>query len=130
MTDLTKDVASNATEKGAAEIQFSAMDLTKNAVPKATEKAPEIPVSALDLTKESHREKGQQSSECAEPPQLEVRVRTHSGSPPSSHEIPNPDLEKEPQPEETSQEKIQTQDHNMLRPTILSYHSKVAHQNL
>ena len=100
MTDLTKNVALNATEKVAAEIQVLAMDLTKNDVSKATEVVAEIP--ALDLTKRSDVAKGQQSSESEEPPQLEVRVGPDS----SVSEITRPDQEKVPQ-SETSPEKIQ-----------------------
>ena len=91
---------------------------------------PPQPISALDLAKKSDGAKGQQSSESVEPPQLEVRVnlvrwRPDSGSPPpTTHEIA--DQEKEPQ-SETSQEKIPTQE---LRPTLLSYHSQVAYENL
>ena len=130
MTDLAKDVASGVTEEVAADIQVSAMDLTKNAGSKVIDKVGENPISALDLAKKSDGAKGQQSSESVEPPQLEVRVnlvrwRPDSGSPPpTTHEIA--DQEKEPQ-SETSQEKITTQE---LRPTLLSYHSQVAYENL
>ena len=108
MTDLTKNVALNATEKVAAEIQVLAMDLTKNDVSKATEVVAEIP--ALDLTKRSDVAKGQQSSESEEPPQLEVRVGPDS----SVNEIPQPDQEKVRQSKTRPELEIDPEIQNLL----------------
>ena len=98
MTDLTRNVASNA-----AEIQVSAMDLTKTGVSKATEA--EIP--ALDLTKRSDV---QHSSESEEPPQLEVRVGPDS----SVNEIPQPDQEKVRQSKTRPELEIDPEIQNLL----------------
>ena len=107
MTDLTRNVASNATERVAAEIQVSAMDLTKTGVSKATEA--EIP--ALDLTKRSSDvTNGQQSSESEEPPQLEVRVGPDS----SVNEIPQPDQEKVRQSKRSPELEIDPEIQNLL----------------
>ena len=103
MTDLTRNDASNATEKVAAEIQVSAMDLTKTGVSKATEA--EIP--ALDLTKRSDV---QHSSESEEPPQLEVRVGPDS----SVNEIPQPDQEKVRQSKTRPELEIDPEIQNLL----------------
>ena len=101
MTDLTRNVASNA-----AEIQVSAMDLTKTGGSKATEA--EIP--ALDLTKRSQVTNGQQSSESEEPPQLEVRVGPDS----SVNEIPQPDQEKVRQSKTRPELEIDPEIQNLL----------------
>ena len=98
MTDLTRNVASNA-----AEIQVSAMDLTKTGGSKATEA--EIP--ALDLTKRSDV---QHSSESEEPPQLEVRVGPDS----SVNEIPQPDQEKVRQSKTRPELEIDPEIQNLL----------------
>ena len=105
MTDLTRNVASNATEKVAAESQVSAMDLTKNGVSKAMAEIP-----ALDLTKRSDVTNGQQSSESEEPPQLEVRVGPDS----SVNEIPQPDQEKVRQSKRSPELEIDPEIQNLL----------------